>query len=516
MQKQSFARGAFILTAAALVTRIIGFINGIVLARLLGAEGIGLLMMAYPLIPLIITLTELGLPVAISKLVAEADAQGNQAKVKKILAVSLAVTCTLSIALTATALLGAKPIASFLLTDQRAYYAMLALIPIAPVVAVSAVLKGYFRGKQNMKSIAFSDVIENTIQIVCIVALVQFLIPYGIQYAAAGAMTAAVLGEAAGLLFLITRFRMYRQNSGVREKLSRHLQQGKQTLSELLHIGLPTTGHGLISSVYSAFQPMLITKSLAVAGIGTALATKQFGLMAGYAFPLLFLPSFITHSLSTALIPAVSEANASRNEILMHRRMDQALRIGLIVGAPATVILYIWATPLTTLVYHAPEAGVLLKILAPFFFLHYFEAPLHAVLLGMGRANATMWNFIVATAFKAMAIMIFGTEFGINGVALGIGLGICLLALLNFFSTARIIGFYLDARQTMKVIFSALLMAICGQFAFSFSQRSGFDLLWAVIASISAALLVYCMALAVSGAMKRKRSPQIRKAPFQI
>jgi stage V sporulation protein B len=95
LQKQSFVRGTIILTIAAFITRILGFINGIILSRLLGAEGIGLLMMAHPLIPLVITLTELGLPVAISKLVSEADAQGNSLKVKRILIVSLFVTGTL-------------------------------------------------------------------------------------------------------------------------------------------------------------------------------------------------------------------------------------------------------------------------------------------------------------------------------------------------------------------------------------------------------------------------------------
>ena len=75
--------------------------------------------------------------------------------------------------------------------------------------------------------------------------------------------------------------------------------------------------------------------------------------------------------------------------------------LGLLIGAPATVILFEWATPLTTLVYNAPEAGLLLKILAPMFFLHYFDAPLHAILLGLGRAKATLWNYVVATIFKA-------------------------------------------------------------------------------------------------------------------
>ena len=152
--EQSFMRGTLALSVAAFINRILGFISGIFVARVLGAEGIGLLMMAYPLVPLVITITELGLPVAISKLVAEACARGERVKVRRILHVSLAITIVLSVALTTVSLLGLKWIASILLSDQRAYYAMLAITPIAPIVAVSAVLKGYFRGMQQMKTIA--------------------------------------------------------------------------------------------------------------------------------------------------------------------------------------------------------------------------------------------------------------------------------------------------------------------------------------------------------------------------
>src|SRR5690606_3560677 len=131
---QSFMRGTFVLSVAALINRILGFISGMFVARVLGAEGIGLLMMAHPLVPLVITVTELGLPVAISKLVAEADARGDRTKVRRILHVSLFVTGTLSITLTTIVLLGSEWIASILLSDQRAYYAMLAITPIAPIV----------------------------------------------------------------------------------------------------------------------------------------------------------------------------------------------------------------------------------------------------------------------------------------------------------------------------------------------------------------------------------------------
>jgi stage V sporulation protein B len=511
---QSFMRGTFVLSVAAFINRILGFISGIYVARVLGAEGIGLLMMAHPLVPLVITITELGLPVAISKLVAEAYARDERAKVRHILHVSLAVTSVLSVALTTVSLLSSEWIASILLSDQRAYYAMLAITPIAPIVAVSAVLKGYFRGKQRMKIIAASDVLEYTVQIACVLALVHLLMPYGIAYAAAGAMAASVISEAISLLFLLTSYKLYGESKVPGETWASHLKQGRRTLSELLQIGLPTTGNGVIASLFGAFQPLLITTSLAIAGIGTALSTRQFGLLAGYVFPLLFMPSFITHSLSTALIPAISEAATNKNGLLIHKQMDQAMRLGLLIGAPATVILFEWATPLTTLIYDAPEAGLLLKILAPIFFLHYFEAPLHAILLGLGRANASLWNHLVATAFKALAIFVFGSQFGIVGVAYGLGFGIVILTLLNFLSISGLIGFYWDTRPYVKCGICMVLMALCGQWIFDYLNNQGLPLLWSVLGSIALSLLFYFVALKLMDTVKRKPKRRIFSIPW--
>lgn len=63
-----FIQGTIILLFAGLVTRVLGFINRIVIARFIGAEGVGLYMMAFPTFILIVTITQLGLPVAISKM----------------------------------------------------------------------------------------------------------------------------------------------------------------------------------------------------------------------------------------------------------------------------------------------------------------------------------------------------------------------------------------------------------------------------------------------------------------
>ncbi len=80
MAKQTFLRGTLILIATGMITRMLGFVNRVVIARFIGEEGVGLYMMVAPTFFLATTLTQFGLPVAISKLVAEASARGGPAE----------------------------------------------------------------------------------------------------------------------------------------------------------------------------------------------------------------------------------------------------------------------------------------------------------------------------------------------------------------------------------------------------------------------------------------------------
>ena len=194
MTKQTFLKGALILIAASLITRFLGFVNRIVVARVMGEEGIGLYMMAMPTLFLATAITQFGLPTAISKRVAEADVRGDNEQIKKIVVVSLTVTLSISIVFVGFLYFAAPYLADKLLKDARVIYPLLAIGPVIPILAVAAVLRGYFQGKQNMKPQSFSQVIEQIVRISCTVFLVKFFLPYGVEFAALGAMISFLIG----------------------------------------------------------------------------------------------------------------------------------------------------------------------------------------------------------------------------------------------------------------------------------------------------------------------------------
>lgn len=458
-----FLKGTLVLLAAGLITRVLGFINRIVIARFIGEEGVGLFMMAFPTLILVVTITQLGLPVAISKNVAEAEARGDMAKIKKILVVSLATTISLSAIFTPALLIFAPYLSETLFTDSRTHLPLLAIAPIVPIIAISSVIRGYFQGRQNMKPAAYSQVIEQVVRISLIATMTKAFLPLGIEYAAAGAMLASVIGELASLLFLLTTFKL-KKKFRVRKQFFQYVKSGKSTFNELMSIAIPTTGSRMIGSLAWFFEPIVVSHSLAIAGVAAITATKQYGALTGFALPLLMLPSFITYSLATSLVPAISEANSRNNKLLIEYRLQQALRFTFLTGGLAVVILYVLSEELMQIMYGSTSGAPFIKLMAPFFIFHYYQGPLQAALQAMNLARAAMINSLIGAIVKTAVIFFLASQpaFGINGVALGILVGFVLVTLLHFATVLKTISFTFHVREYVNTFIVMGVAGFCG------------------------------------------------------
>ncbi|WP_026693802.1 stage V sporulation protein B [Peribacillus kribbensis] len=462
-----FLRGTMILLAAGLVTRILGFVNRIVVARSIGGEGVGLFMMAFPTLILVISIIQLGLPVAISKCVAEALSKNDEKKVKRILVVSLSTTLGLAFLFTPLLILCSPLLSSYVFTDKRIIYPLLAMTPVIPIVAVSSVLRGYFQGRQNMKPAAYSQVIEQVVRITLVAFLTAKFLPYGVEYAAAAAMAANVAGELISLFYLLTMFKM-KKHFRFRKNFFKSVKTGRSTFNELMEVALPTTGGRLIGSISWFAEPIVVSQSLAMAGVASTLATKQYGELTGFALPLLMLPSFVTFSLSTALIPAISEAHYTGNMRLVEHRLQQALRLSFITGALSAVVLYVLADPLMEALYGTSNAAVFIKFLAPFFIFSYYQAPLQAALQAMNLAKAAMYNSLIGAIMKTAIIFIFASRenIGIMGAAAGIAVGTVLVTMLHYATIMKKINMSIHVRPYLFTFIAMAPTGAAGYYAY--------------------------------------------------
>jgi stage V sporulation protein B len=498
-----FLKGTLILLIASLITRVLGFINRIVIARFIGEEGVGLYMMALPTLFLVINITQLGLPIAISKFVAEANAKGDERKIKKILVVSLACTFALSMIFTPAMLLFAPFLSEHLFTDSRTIWPLMAIAPIVPIIAISSVLRGYFQGKQNMKPFAFSQVIEQVARITFIAVLTKAFLPYGIEYAAAGAMFASIIGELVSLVYLVGSFKL-KKHFKFRKGFVQNVKDGKGTFVELMGIALPSTGSRMIGSITWFFEPIVVAQSLALAGVTAATATSQYGELTGYALPLLSLPSFITASLATALVPAISEARSTGNFALVEHRLQQALKITFITGALAVVTLFIFAEPILQVMYGSSHAAIFIKFLAPFFILFYFQYPLQSMLQALDLAKAAMFNSLAGNILKIGVIWLLASKesFGIMGAAVGIAVGAMLVTFLHFSTVLKVVPFTLHFRSYITALIIALSSGYGGYFTFQ-DPLSSLPLGTRLLLSISIVMMLFTFLMLITGNIKK-------------
>lgn len=462
VSKQSFLKGAVILVAASLVTRVLGFVYKIFLSRMIGAEGIGLFYTVFPILMFAITITTAGLPVAISKLIAEALVEEDTRRVRRIMTVSMTTVLSLSIVFTGLLVMLAPWLTSHVLTDPRAYYTLLAMTPVILIIAISSILRGYFQGLQNMSPNAIASIIEQAARIVTVLLFASYMLPYGLEYAAAGAMVGMVVGELVGLLYLAyIYYAKYPLRRLQQLEIKKAQEPFRKMLRSLLEIAIPVTLSRIVSSVTYAIEPILVTRCLVASGVAAAVATTLYGQYSGMAIALLQLPTVFTWSLQTTLVPAISEAVAAQEHKLVQRRLYQAFRMTALIGLPSSAILTLFAGELSNAVFNDRAVGPILATMAPCGFLLYLQAPLAGILQGMNRAGEAMFNSIIGSVVKLGVIYYFvgNPNIGIYGVAWSVVASASLVTILHFISVSRHLGFYINFPETTKIFCATVIMS---------------------------------------------------------
>ena len=204
MGRDKFLKGAFILTVAGILVKIIGSANRIFLSRLLGGEGIGLYQMAYPIYLLALSISSAGIPVAISIIVAERLALGDYRGANRVFKISLALMSFTGLCFAGLLFFGAEfLVESQIVRDPRAYYSIIALAPAVFFATMLSSYRGYFQGFQVMTPTASSQISEQFVRVLTMISFAYLLLPLGIEYSAAGASFGAAPGAFCGLLVLL-------------------------------------------------------------------------------------------------------------------------------------------------------------------------------------------------------------------------------------------------------------------------------------------------------------------------
>jgi stage V sporulation protein B len=502
LRKQTFIQGAMILLAAGLLNRILGFVPRIALPRMIGAEGVGLIQLVYPFTIVMLTLIAGGIPLAVAKLVAEADSRGDHRSVRQILRIAVGLSLTVSLVASGICLGLSEWIATRIMTDSRVHTAFLTMIPVLPLVAVSSVWRGYFQGKQNMIPTALSQTSETIFRIVLTLLFVWMFLPFGLEMAAAGAVLGMVAGECAGLLVLwvqLLRDRrvLAQEPQKSASNIANKLLYARETsyMKRLLHTAVPVTGSKMIGSLSYLLESILTVRSLTAAGLAAAGATAQYGALQGMVIPLLLLPGALTYSLAVSLVPSLSEAASRGDWATIHVRLHQSMRLAIVTGAPFVVLMGLLAGPICTLLYGNDSMAGMLRWMAPLAIFLYMQAPLQAALQALNRPATALFNTFAGATIKLILIVQLATQpqYGILGAVIAIGVNMVLVTLLHWISVARLTGFRMQPFDFLKVTVAMIVMSATALWVWNFNLLEQSSLNLAIASFI--ATLVYMVLL---------------------
>ena len=498
-----------ILTLAGIIVKVIGAVSKILISRLLGGEGIGLYQMAYPIYQLAVSVATAGLPVAISIMVADKLATKDMKGVGKIFRVSLALLTLMGALFSGLLYVAANwLVGTHLVVDSRAYYAIVALVPAIFVVTILSCLRGYFQGFQDMVPTGVSQIFEQTFRVVAMVGLAIYLMPQGLEFAAAGATFATLPGVAAGLTVLLYFY--FRQRSLRIQLLQEQEQEQEQeqaigafavestwaVIKRLVILAIPVSVANIMIPVVSSIDLFIVPKQLVVAGYDVEQATAFFGYLTGMATSLVNLPTILTASLAASLVPAVSEAFTLKQMECVQERTRTAIKICNIITIPAFVGMCILATPISLMLYATPHAGDPIAIMSLSIILLGVQQVTTGALQGLGYTLIPMLNLVLGITLKCVLSYYWTAmpAFGINGAAWATNIGFGVAACLNLVFVYHYIGYRLQFVEMSKIIFSAMAMGGGTYVLYYFSEHIVGNTL-AVILSIIVAVIIYVGAL---------------------
>ncbi len=414
MRKNIFLKSVILLMFGGLITKIISMLIKIVLARLIGPEGMGIYMLVSPTFTLLIALAQLGFPVAISKLVAEENTN-NKNLVFSVIPISLLLNSIIMIFLFLTS----HYISQNLLNEPRAYYALISIGLVLPFISISSILRGYFFGKQKMLPHVLSNITEDIVRLIALIIGIPIFILKGLEYAVAFVVLVNIISEFTSILVL---FFFIPKNFKITKK---DLKPNKKNIKNVFSIGLPTTASRLIGSIGFFFEPIILTYVLLNIGYDNNYIVTEYGIISGYIMPLVLIPSFFTLAISQALIPNISKAHSQGHYRYVKSKIKLAIALSLLIGIPATIFFELFPSLPLKLIYNLNEGTEYLKVLAPIALMHYIQAPLTASLQAMGKAKEAMRGTLIGTVVRTISLFCFSyLHIGLWGLIIASSLNI--------------------------------------------------------------------------------------------
>lgn len=381
--KNSLISGTLILTFTGILSRMIGFYYKIFLSRTIGAEGLGIYQLIFPVFSLLISVSVAGIQTAVSRYCAQCE---TDRQARGYLYAGLSLSLTLSLICMTVVHQNAEWIGTNMLAEERCIELLRIMSWSLPFACIHSCINGYYYGKKKTVIPAISQLLEQLIRIGGVYLIAQIALEQNQILTAKTAVWGLFIGEFASSLYSITMVVMGQKPS--RKKVTRNKIR---IFRNLISLAAPLTINRILLSVLQSAEALLIPIQLRAFGYTNTDALSVYGIMTGMVFSTIMFPAVLSNSLSVMLLPAISKACAANRNDLVRKAVRQTVESCTVLGLICTFGFLLAGNWIGTHLFHNTLAGVYIETLSwicPFIFL---SGTLGSILHGLGKATTTLF-----------------------------------------------------------------------------------------------------------------------------
>lgn len=513
-KKQNFLHGAAILAAGVFVIKILGAIYKIPLRNIIGETGYGYFFAAYTIYNFFLTISTAGLPVALSRMISEANTLDRPRQARRTFHVAMGTLGVLGLIFSLVMFLFPTEMAIAFVSKAMVSQCVYAISPSVLLVCLTSAFRGYIQGNGNMKPTTIGQILEVLVKVVVGLALAIWFTRMGksIPISAAGAIFGVSVGSLAVLIYMAWSYlRQYRgpalsacaASGDVPESVGR-------TLWQFIRIGVPITLGASVMSLFSLIDTKLINMQLpAVPGIGPALADELYGAYSTMQ-TLYNLPAAFITPMSIAVVPAISAAAVRHARGEVGEITESSLRISAVIAMPMGAGLAVLAGPIVGILFRDSNAAgpLILTYMGVASFFVCIALVTNAILQADGRETLPIISMLIGGIIKIACnlLLVSRPEINILGAAIGTIVCYAVICVLNCLFIVRKMKVQPRyGRAFLPPLLSALVMSACAWAVYGLCARllhvsagSRIMMLPALAVAVAAAVVVYLVMVIVT------------------
>ena len=478
--RQNYLHGAAILAAGVVIIKILGAIYKIPLRNIIGETGYGYFFAAYTIYNFFLTISTAGLPVALSRMISEANTLEKPRQARRTFLVATVTLGVLGLLFTLLMLLFPTQMAVAFVSKANVSQCVFAIAPSVLLVCLTSAFRGYIQGNGNMKPTTVGQVIEVLVKVVVGLALAIWFTRMGksVPVSAAGAIFGVSVGSLAALLYMFVSYaRQYRGPTALACAASDDEPESVgRTLWRFIRIGVPITLGASVMSLFSLLDTKLINMQLpSVPGISPALADELYGAYSTMS-TLYNLPASFIMPMSIAVVPAISAAAVRKARGEVGGITESSLRISAVIAMPMGAGLAVLARPIVELMFRDgnPAGPAILTYLGVASVFVCIALVSNAILQADGKETLPILSMLAGGIVKIACNLLLVSRPGIHILGACIGTLACyvvICALNCVFISRKMKVSPRYGRAFLPPLVSSAVMAVCARAVYGLAFR---------------------------------------------